>query len=99
MHGNSSVRRGRHYFGSYSDLDNMPAVEAARDNDMGVFIISPTDKGGKLYDATPKVVDACAPLHPMLWHDLFLLSRVPGVNVLSLGAAEPGRLQFWLNFG
>ena len=31
MHGNSSVRRGRHYFGSYSDLDNMPAVEAARE--------------------------------------------------------------------
>lgn len=83
----------RHYFGSYSDLDNMPAVEAARENDMGIFIISPTDKGGRLYDPAPKVAEACAPLHPMLWHDLYLLTRVPGVHVLSLGAAEPGNFE------
>jgi predicted aldo/keto reductase-like oxidoreductase len=71
----------------------MPAVDAARENDMGVFIISPTDKGGRLYDPTPKVAEACAPLHPMLWHDLYLLTRVPGINVLSLGAAEPGNFE------
>ena len=60
---------------------------------MGVFIISPTDKGGRLFDPTPKVAAACAPLHPMLWHDLYLLTRIPGVNVLSLGAAEPGNFE------
>ena len=87
------ARHDRHYFGSYSDLDNMPAVEAARENNMGVFIISPTDKGGRLFDPTPKVAAACAPLHPMLWHDLYLLTRIPGVNVLSLGAAEPGNFE------
>jgi hypothetical protein len=38
-----------------NETDNMPAVVAARENDMGVFIISPTDKGGRLYDPTPKV--------------------------------------------
>ena len=38
----SFVNLHKHYFGSYTDLDNMPAVEAACANDMGVFIISPT---------------------------------------------------------
>lgn len=86
----SYVNLHKHYFGSYSDLDNMPAVEAATALDMGVFIISPTDKGGKLQAPPPKLLEACAPLSPMLFNDLYLLTRVPGVSTLSLGAAEPG---------
>ena len=35
-------------------------------------------------------MEACAPLSPMLFNDLYLLTRVPGVSTLSLGAAEPG---------
>jgi predicted aldo/keto reductase-like oxidoreductase len=33
---------------------NWPAVLAARAHDMGVFIISPNDKGGKLQEPGPK---------------------------------------------
>lgn len=67
---------------------NWPAVEAATERDMGVFIISPTDKGGQLFKPSPKLVDVCAPLHPIVFNDLFCLSR-PEVHTLSLGAARP----------
>ena len=36
------------------------------------------DKGGKLQAPTPEVLEATAPLHPMLWNDLYLLTKVPG---------------------
>lgn len=68
---------------------NWPAIAAARQRDMGVFIISPSDKGGKLYDPPQKLVDLCAPLSPMVFNDLFCLSH-PEVHTLSLGAAKPG---------
>src|SRR5262249_51154938 len=41
---------------------NWAAVEAAAAQDMGVFIISPNDKGGKLYEPPRKLVELCAPL-------------------------------------
>src|SRR5712671_1031739 len=41
---------------------NWPAIPEARRRDMGVFIISPNDKGGKLYAPPAKLVDLCAPL-------------------------------------
>ncbi len=68
---------------------NWPAVEAAKAQDMGVFIISPTDKGGMLYKPSPKLVDLCAPLSPIIFNDLFCLAR-PEVHTLSLGASNPG---------
>jgi predicted aldo/keto reductase-like oxidoreductase len=68
---------------------NWPAIEAARQRDMGVFIISPNDKGGKLYDPPQKLVDLCAPLSPMMFNDLYCLAR-PEVHTLSCGAARPG---------
>ena len=40
---------------------NWPAIEAAHARDMGVFIISPNDKGGKLYEPPPKMVRAVRP--------------------------------------
>ena len=67
---------------------NWPAVEAATRQDMGVFIISPNDKGGKLYSPPPRLRELCAPLTPMQWNDLWCLSR-PEVHTLSLGAARP----------
>jgi hypothetical protein len=67
---------------------NWPAILAARERDMGVFIISPNDKGGKLYDPPRKLVDLCAPLTPMQFNDLYCLAR-PEVHTLSLGAARP----------
>jgi predicted aldo/keto reductase-like oxidoreductase len=65
-----------------------PAIAAATRRDMGVFIISPNDKGGKLYDPPAKLRELCAPLTPMAFNDLFCLAR-PEVHTLSLGAARP----------
>ncbi len=67
---------------------NWPSVEAARKQDMGVFIISPNDKGGKLYDPPKKLVELCAPLSPMQFNDLYCLAR-PEIHTLSCGAARP----------
>lgn len=67
---------------------NRPAVEAAAARDMGVFIISPSDKGGKLYEPPQKMRDLCAPLTPMQFNDLYCLAR-PQVHTLSVGAARP----------
>ncbi len=68
---------------------NWAAIPEARGRDMGVFIISPNDKGGKLYEPPPKLVDLCAPLTPMQFNDLYCLAR-PEVHTLSVGAARPG---------
>lgn len=67
---------------------NWSAIEAAQRHDMGVFIISPNDKGGKLYAPPPKLVELCRPLSPMQFNDLYCLAR-PQVHTLSLGAARP----------
>jgi hypothetical protein len=68
---------------------NWPAIEAAARRDMGVFIISPNDKGGRLYAPPPKLVELCRPLTPMQFNTLFCLAR-PQVRTLSIGAARPG---------
>jgi predicted aldo/keto reductase-like oxidoreductase len=68
---------------------NWPAVEAAAARDMGVFIISPTDKGGMLYQPPEQLVELCRPLSPIAFNDLYCLAR-PEVHTLSLGAARPG---------
>jgi uncharacterized protein len=67
---------------------NWQAILEAEQRDMGVFIISPSDKGGKLYAPPPKLVDLCEPLSPMVFNDLFCLSH-PAVHTLSIGAARP----------
>jgi predicted aldo/keto reductase-like oxidoreductase len=67
---------------------NWSAIEAAHRLDMGVFIISPNDKGGKLYEPPEKLTQLCAPLTPMQFNDLYCLSR-PQVHTLSCGAARP----------
>lgn len=67
---------------------NWPAILDARTHDMGVFIISPNDKGGKLYEPTPEMIELCRPLSPMQFNNLYCLSR-PEVHTLSIGAARP----------
>jgi len=68
---------------------NWAAIRAAHRLDMGVFIISPNDKGGKLYEPPPKLVELCAPLTPMEFNDLYCLAR-PEVHTLSCGASRSG---------
>lgn len=72
----------------YIFQDNWPAIEAAHQQDMGVFIISPTDKGGHLYSPSKLLEELCRPFHPIVFNDLFCLSR-PEVHTLSVGAARP----------
>ena len=72
----------------YINQWNWEAITAAQHHDMGVFIISPSDKGGMLYKPPEKLVNLCAPLSPMVFNDLFCLSH-PEVHTLSLGAARP----------
>ncbi|MFM7558652.1 aldo/keto reductase [Cylindrospermopsis raciborskii] len=73
----------------YINQWNWPAIEAANKLDMGVFIISSANKGGMLYQPSPKLVQLCQPLSPMVFNDLFCLSH-PQVHTLSIGAAQPG---------
>ncbi|MEH1843054.1 MAG: aldo/keto reductase [Nostoc sp.] len=72
----------------YINQWNWAAIKAAKRQDMGVFIISPSDKGGLLYKPPQKLVNLCAPLSPMVFNDLFCLSHQE-VHTLSVGAAKP----------
>jgi len=72
----------------YINQVNWSAIEAANRHDMGVFIISPSDKGGMLYKPPHKLVDLCTPLSPMVFNDLFCLSHSQ-VHTLSVGASRP----------
>jgi uncharacterized protein len=67
---------------------NWPAVQAAHRLDMGVFIISPNDKGGKLQEPGEKIKSLSAPLTPMQFNDLYCLNRKE-VHTLSCGASRP----------
>lgn len=74
-----------HYY--YFNQRNAEAVEAAKTRDMGVFIISPNDKGGQLFNAPRKVSDAVQPLTPIQWNSRFCLGN-EGIHTLSFGMTE-----------
>jgi len=67
---------------------NWQAVQEAHQRDMGVFIISPNDKGGLLYKPSKKLKKLCQPLSPMRFNDLYCFRR-PEVHTLSLGVSKP----------
>ena len=70
------------------NCSNERAIEAAKRHDMGLFIISPNDKGGKLYEPPDKLVRLCDPLSPIAFNNLFCLHN-PDIHTLSIGAARP----------
>jgi uncharacterized protein len=72
----------------YINQNNWPAILDATRHDMGVFIISPSNKGGMLYEPPEKLVKLCAPLSPMVFNNLFCLSHSQ-IHTLSIGAARP----------
>ncbi|HYP76664.1 MAG TPA: aldo/keto reductase [Polyangiaceae bacterium] len=71
-----------HYY--YFRQRNFGAIELAASHDMGVFIISPNDKGGQLFDPPPLLQELTAPLTPIQFNARFCL-RTPYVHTLSFG--------------
>ena len=71
-----------HYY--YFFQRNKAAIDLAATNDMGVFIISPNDKGGQLFNSPQKLKELTAPLHPIHWNARFCLSH-PSVHTLTFG--------------
>ena len=67
--------------------ENILALEVARQFDLGVFIISPTDKGGHLHTPSQRILDLCNPLHPIVFNDLFCL-RDERVHTISIGVSN-----------
>jgi len=74
-----------HYY--YFDQRNLPAVLLAKAKDMGVFIISPNDKGGHLFNAPKKVKDATSPITPIQWNTRFCLQN-SAIHTLTFGITE-----------
>lgn len=78
-----------HYY--YFNQRNAPAVDLASQQDLGIFIISPADKGGLLYTPPTTLQELCYPLTPLEVGYRFLLSD-RRITTLSLGAATPEEL-------
>ena len=75
-----------HYY--YFRPRNLGAVQLAATHDMGVFIISPNDKGGQLFDPPPLLQELTAPLTPIQFNARFCL-KTPDVHTLSFGVNQP----------
>lgn len=71
-----------HYY--YTFQRNKAAIDLAETKDMGVFIISPNDKGGKLSTPPQKLKDLTAPLSPSQWNARFCLSNA-AIHTLTFG--------------
>ena len=71
----------------FINQNNLSAIKLARKFDVGVFIISPTDKGGHLHSPSEKLLDLCRPLHPIVFNDLFCLMN-QDVHTISVGIAN-----------
>ncbi len=74
-----------HYY--YFNQRNLGAVEAAKARDLGVFIISPNDKGGQLFNAPQKVRNATNTLTPIQWNARFCLQN-KAIHTLSSGMTK-----------
>jgi uncharacterized protein len=79
-----------HYY--YFWQRNWGAVLQAAARDMGVFIISPNDKGGQLFNASARLRELCAPLTPIQFNARFCL-KTPHVHTLSFGMTEAAHLE------
>src|SRR5690606_19508734 len=75
-----------HYY--YFLQRNLAAIQLAEARDMGVFIISPNDKGGHLFNPPTLLRKLTAPLTPIQWNARFCL-RLPAVHTLSFGMTAP----------
>ncbi|MEH1839026.1 MAG: aldo/keto reductase [Nostoc sp.] len=79
-----------HYY--YFFQRHAPAIQLAAQKDMGIFIISPADKGGRLYTPPQTLKDLCYPHLPLELNYRFLLSD-NRITTLSIGPANPDELR------
>ncbi|NET06673.1 MAG: aldo/keto reductase [Symploca sp. SIO2B6] len=79
-----------HYY--YFFQRQAAAIELAHSKDLGIFIISPADKGGRLHNPPPKLQQLSYPLSPLELNYRFLLSDYR-ITTLSVGPANPDELQ------
>ena len=78
-----------HYY--YFFQHHAPILDLAVERDMGIFIISPGDKGGMLYTPPQLLEDLCAPFTPLELTYRWLLAD-PRITTLSAGPAIPAEL-------
>jgi uncharacterized protein len=78
-----------HYY--YFFQRNQTAIALAAQKDLGIFIISPADKGGRLYTPPAQLTALCPPFTPLELNYRFLLSD-RRITTLSVGAANPEEL-------
>ncbi len=74
---------------------NRAAIDLAEALDMGVLIISPQDKGGRLYEPPEKLSRLTAPQHPVNFNERFILSH-PQIHTMSIGMSEAGHIDIHL---
>jgi len=75
-----------HYY--YFFQRNRAAINQAYQKDLGIFIISPADKGGLLHHPPELLRELTHPLTPLEFNYLFLLHD-PRISTLSIGPANP----------
>jgi predicted aldo/keto reductase-like oxidoreductase len=78
-----------HYY--YFFQRHEAAIALAQEKDLGVFIISPMDKGGMLHTPPETLTQLCQPFTPMELNYRFLLSD-RRITTLSIGPANPTEL-------
>ncbi|MEH1888150.1 MAG: aldo/keto reductase [Nostoc sp.] len=79
-----------HYY--YFFQRHAPAIHLAAEKDMGIFIISPADKGGRLYMPPQTLTDLCQPYSPLELSYRFLLAD-SRITTLSIGPANSDELR------
>ena len=70
------------------DSGNGVAITQAAARDMGILIISPFDKGGKLYEPSEQLVTACAPRVPLQYGALWIWNHEQ-IHTITIGAERP----------
>ena len=75
-----------HYY--YFFQRNLQAVQLAGKKDIGVFIISPNEKGGMLWKPSDIVQKTCEPMTAIQFNGRFCLQH-PQITTLSLGIHAP----------
>lgn len=78
-----------HYYYFYQRLAGAVAYAGAKG--IGVFIISPNDKGGQLFSPSPLLAQLCAPLTPIQFNARWCLKH-PEIATLSFGMTAPAHI-------